>query len=242
MRQRHADQPDEESQADEDPPGNSASARRVPVGSRCCAHGVRPSSRSDVSLMPRSEAGHNTIRAGSLLRCRVRLARLRGRRCHRIHSLPPAPRLGVVPARFAAFPGFAAVPTVGSAKGAAGQCQRRALMRSWSEEPPAHKPTQCTRCRHTRRRFCAGPSWPAPRTARSWPRGGKHPGTGTDQRTGVIFDQQDGSAVGGWTAYGVIGAHSRAARHGAKERGVRSKSRCGVRSSPRTGRPGFRVR
>ena len=29
---------------------------------------------------------------------------------------------------------------------------------------------------------------------------------GTDQRLGVSFDQQDGSALGGWTGYGVIGA------------------------------------
>src|SRR4051812_34035421 len=34
---------------------------------------------------------------------------------------------------------------------------------------------------------------------------------GTDQRLGVSFDQQDGSALGGWTGYGVTGAYARTA-------------------------------
>jgi hypothetical protein len=39
---------------------------------------------------------------------------------------------------------------------------------------------------------------------------------GTDQRLGVSFDQQDGSAVGGWTEYGVIGAYPHNPRHAVK--------------------------
>ena len=42
------------------------------------------------------------------------------------------------------------------------------------------------------------------------------PTAGTDQRLGVSFDQQDGSALGGWTGYGVIGAYARTARHAVK--------------------------
>jgi hypothetical protein len=39
---------------------------------------------------------------------------------------------------------------------------------------------------------------------------------GTDQRNGVSFDQQDGSADGGWTAYGVTRAYVSGARHAAE--------------------------
>jgi hypothetical protein len=39
---------------------------------------------------------------------------------------------------------------------------------------------------------------------------------GTDQRDGVSFDQQDGSADGGWTAYGVTRAYVSGARHAAE--------------------------
>jgi hypothetical protein len=39
--------------------------------------------------------------------------------------------------------------------------------------------------------------------------------SGTDQRNGVRFDPQDGSAVGGWTGCDEIGAHTTDARHAA---------------------------
>src|SRR5271166_4008644 len=74
-------------------------------------------------------------------------------------SVPPTPRLFVDGApKFAGFPGSAPMPTVGSAKGAAAPCQRRAPPRSRSGGPRAHKPAQGTRCRHTRRQFFGGPS------------------------------------------------------------------------------------
>jgi hypothetical protein len=37
-----------------------------------------------------------------------------------------------------------------------------------------------------------------------------------EPRLGVSFDQQDGSAVGGWTEYGVIGAYPHNPRHAVK--------------------------
>ncbi len=40
---------------------------------------------------------------------------------------------------------------------------------------------------------------------------------GTDQRTGVSFDQQHSGAVGRWTGNDVIGAYSHAARHAEKK-------------------------
>src|SRR5277367_564999 len=63
---------------------------------------------------------------------------------------------------------------------------------------------------------------------------------GTDQRLGVSFDQQDGSAVGGWTKYGVIGAYADTARHAVKCAEWCRTQNVAWRSSPRTGRAGFR--
>jgi hypothetical protein len=75
-----------------------------------------------------------------------------------LHSFPPARGLPVVAApKSAGFPRLARAQIVGSAKGAAAPRQRRARPRSRSGEPPAHKPTQCTRCRRTRDHFGAGP-------------------------------------------------------------------------------------
>ena len=65
---------------------------------------------------------------------------------------------------------------------------------------------------------------------------------GTDQRLGVSFDQQDGSAVGGWTEYGVIGAYAHTARHAVKCAEWCRTQDVAWRSSPRTGRAGFRLR
>jgi hypothetical protein len=65
---------------------------------------------------------------------------------------------------------------------------------------------------------------------------------GTDQRLGVSFDQQDGSALGGWTGYGVIGAYNRTARHAVKCAEWCRTQDGAWRSSPRTGRAGFRLR
>jgi Domain of unknown function (DUF4288) len=67
-------------------------------------------------------------------------------------------------------------------------------------------------------------------------------GLGTDQRLGVSFDQQDGSAVGGWTEYGVIGAYAHTARHAVKCAEWCRTQDVAWRSSPRTGRAGFRLR
>ena len=68
------------------------------------------------------------------------------------------------------------------------------------------------------------------------------PRHGTDQRLGVSFDQQDGSAVGGWTEYGVIGAYAHTARHAVKCAEWCRTQDVAWRSSPRTGRAGFRLR
>ena len=65
---------------------------------------------------------------------------------------------------------------------------------------------------------------------------------GTDQRLGVSFDQQDGSALGGWTGYGVIGVYARTARHAVKCAEWCRTHNVAWRSSPRTGRAGFRLR
>jgi Glyoxalase/Bleomycin resistance protein/Dioxygenase superfamily len=65
---------------------------------------------------------------------------------------------------------------------------------------------------------------------------------GTDQRLGVSFDQQDGRAVGGWTEYGVIGAYAHTARHAVKCAEWCRTQDVAWRSSPRTGRAGFRLR
>lgn len=67
-------------------------------------------------------------------------------------------------------------------------------------------------------------------------------GHGTDQRLGVSFGQQDGSAVGGWTEYGVIGAYADTARHAVKCAEWCRTQDVAWRSSPRTGRAGFRLR
>ncbi len=64
---------------------------------------------------------------------------------------------------------------------------------------------------------------------------------GTDQRLGVSFDQQDGSALGGWTEYGVIGAYAHTARHAVKCAEWCRTQDVAWRSSPRTGRAGFRL-
>jgi hypothetical protein len=64
---------------------------------------------------------------------------------------------------------------------------------------------------------------------------------GTDQRLGVSFDQQDGSAVGGWTEYDVIGAYAHTARHAVKCAEWCRTQDVAWRSSPRTGRAGFRL-
>jgi hypothetical protein len=58
----------------------------------------------------------------------------------------------------------------------------------------------------------------------------------------VSFDQQDGSAVGGWTQYGVIGAYAHTARHAVKCAEWCRTQHVAWRSSPRTGRAGFRLR
>ena len=65
---------------------------------------------------------------------------------------------------------------------------------------------------------------------------------GTDQRLGVSFDQQDGTALGDWTEYGVIGAYADTARHAGKCAGWCRTQDVAWRSSPRTGRAGFRLR
>ncbi len=70
----------------------------------------------------------------------------------------------------------------------------------------------------------------------------KNPNSGTDQRLGVSFDQQDGSAVGGWARYGVIGAYAHTARHAVKCAEWCRTQDVAWRSSPRTGRAGFRLR
>jgi hypothetical protein len=57
-----------------------------------------------------------------------------------------------------------------------------------------------------------------------------------EPRLGVSFDQQDGSAVGGWTEYGVIGAYARTARHAVKCAEWCRTQHVAWRSSPRTGR------
>ena len=72
--------------------------------------------------------------------------------------------------------------------------------------------------------------------------GSNPPLHGTDQRLGVSFDQQDGSAVGGWTEYGVIGAYAHTARHAVKCAEWCRTQDVAWRSSPRTGRAGFRLR
>ena len=58
------------------------------------------------------------------------------------------------------------------------------------------------------------------------------------RRLGVSFDQQDGSALGGWTEYGVIGAYADTARHAVKCAGWCRTQDVAWRSSPRTGWPG----
>jgi hypothetical protein len=60
--------------------------------------------------------------------------------------------------------------------------------------------------------------------------------SGTDQRLGVSFDQQDGGAVGGWTDYGVIGAYAHTARHDVKCAESHRTQDVAWRSSPRRGR------
>jgi hypothetical protein len=63
-----------------------------------------------------------------------------------------------------------------------------------------------------------------------------------EPRLGVSFDQQDGSAVGGWTEDGVIGAYAQTARHAVKCAEWCRTQDVAWRSSPRTGRAGFRLR
>src|SRR3954454_14386827 len=52
--------------------------------------------------------------------------------------------------------------------------------------------------------------------------------TGTDHRNGVSFDQQDGSALGGWTGHDAIGAYAGVARHVAKSAESISNQEFGV--------------
>jgi hypothetical protein len=68
-----------------------------------------------------------------------------------------------------------------------------------------------------------------------------HFAVGTDQRLGVSFDQQDGSAVGGWTEYGGIGAYAHTARHALNCAEWCRTHDVAWRSSPRTARAGFRL-
>ena len=78
------------------------------------------------------------------------------------------------------------------------------------------------------------------RTETAWRQAGKDT-YGTDQRLGVSFDQQDGSAVGGWTEYGVIGAYAHTARHAVKCAEWCRTQDVAWRSWPRTGRAGVRA-
>jgi len=53
-------------------------------------------------------------------------------------------------------------------------------------------------------------------------------GSGTDQRNGVSFDQEDGSAVVWWTGYDQVGAHSHVARHAFARMDAIKAVRCGA--------------
>jgi hypothetical protein len=64
---------------------------------------------------------------------------------------------------------------------------------------------------------------------------------GTDHRNGVSFDQQDGSALGGWTGHDAIGAYARVARHVAKSAESNRARNLAWQSLERTGRPGVRA-
>ena len=64
---------------------------------------------------------------------------------------------------------------------------------------------------------------------------------GTDHRNGVSFDHQDGSELGDWTGYDVIGAYAGAARHVAKSAESSRTRNLAWQSLERTGRPGVRA-
>ncbi len=67
------------------------------------------------------------------------------------------------------------------------------------------------------------------------------PTNGTDHRNGVIFDQQNGSAPGGWTGHDAIGAYAGVARHVAKSAESNRTRNLAWQSWARTGRPGVRA-
>jgi tetratricopeptide (TPR) repeat protein len=64
---------------------------------------------------------------------------------------------------------------------------------------------------------------------------------GTDQRNGVNFDRQDGSAVGGRTGCDEFGAYAHLARHAVNCAEWRRTQDGACRSGARTGRPGVRA-
>ena len=64
---------------------------------------------------------------------------------------------------------------------------------------------------------------------------------GTDHRNGVSFDHQDGSALGVWTGYNMIGAYAGAARHVAKSAESSLTADLAWQSWARTCRPGVRA-
>ena len=86
--------------------------------------------------------------------------------------------------------------------------------------------------------FPAGPQGPVPR----WDEGdGEGAASGTDQRNGVNFDQQEGSAVGGRPAWGEIGAHAHVARHVTKSAESNRTRNWAWQGLERTGRSGVRA-
>ena len=74
---------------------------------------------------------------------------------------------------------------------------------------------------------------------------GEHPriisDNGSDHRIGVSFDHQDGSALGGWTGHGAIGAYAGVPRHAAKSAKSNRTGNLAWQSWARTGRPGVRA-
>jgi len=66
-------------------------------------------------------------------------------------------------------------------------------------------------------------------------------GNGTDQRNGVGFDQQDGSAVDGCMCCDMIGAHTPVARHAANSAESNRTRNLAWQSWARSGRPGVRT-
>ena len=64
---------------------------------------------------------------------------------------------------------------------------------------------------------------------------------GTDHRNGVSFDHQDGSALGGWAGYDVIGAYADVARHVAKNAESKRPRSMAWPSLIRTNRLGVRA-